>query len=354
MNEVGQVKTDSDGLEGPSDWLAKLDRGLTKREEARFTAWLFENDDNYSAFMKLARLWDRMDALAALAGVMPEPARPKTPWRRYVLPIAATLLLSAFLTYWISANVTQHEVPGHRAAEESRTYETAVGERSSFELEDGTRIVLNTNSSVRVRYTSSNRLLYLERGEMHVAVERDLVRPLSVLVGNHVAQAVGTEFNVEITDDRNIELIVTEGVVMVGIVDPGAVAPSSDEPIALTPQSTLVTAGQGAVIEHNGNGTQEVERQPLSADDIAVRLSWREGNLIFRGESLEEAVSEVGRYTSVEFVFLDEYSRKVRVAGLFKAGDVEGLLAALRQNFNISYEWVAENKIALSGETDTQ
>ena len=60
-------------------------------------------------------------------------------------------------------------------------------------------------------------------------------------------------------------------------------------------------------------------------------------------------MSEVGRYTEVQFIFLDEESKKVRVAGLFKAGDVDGLLAALRQNFNISYEWVADDKITLSG-----
>ena len=73
----------------------------------------------------------------------------------------------------------------------------------------------------------------------------------------------------------------------------------------------------------------------VSADDIAVKLSWQQGNLIFRGESLEEAVKEINRYTSVEFVFMSEDLKKMRVAGLFKAGDVEGLLATLRENFDI-------------------
>ena len=73
----------------------------------------------------------------------------------------------------------------------------------------------------------------------------------------------------------------------------------------------------------------------VTAEDIEVKLSWRRGNLVFTGESLEDAVKEVGRYTSVEFVFIDEHLKKVRVGGVFKAGDVEGLLATLRENFNI-------------------
>ncbi len=77
-------------------------------------------------------------------------------------------------------------------------------------------------------------------------------------------------------------------------------------------------------------------------------MSWRQGNLIFRGESLEDAVAEIGRYTTVEFVILDDDLRKVRIAGLFKAGDVDGLLATLRENFNISYQHTGDGKIVLT------
>jgi transmembrane sensor len=229
-------------------------------------------------------------------------------------------------------------------------FETAVGEQASYELADGTRISLNTNSRVTVSYSASNRLLYLDRGELHVTVTRDKLRPLSVLVGERVVQAVGTEFNIEITGEQRVELVVTEGVVMVGI-DAGSVAAGNSQgPLVLTQTATPVAAGQEVVIDSNDDPDEPVAAEDIDADDIAVKLSWREGNLIFRGESLEEAVSEVGRYTEVQFIFLDEESKKVRVAGLFKAGDVEGLLAALRQNFNISYEWIADDKIALSGD----
>jgi transmembrane sensor len=185
---------------------------------------------------------------------------------------------------------------------------------------------------------------------MHVSVAHDLSRPLSVIVGGRVVQAVGTEFNIEITGENSIELVVTEGVVMVGILDRPIDETASQEPLILTPSSALVSAGQEVVIDSTDDALEAVVAEAIDSDEIAVKLSWREGNLIFRGESLEDAVLEIGRYTEVQFVFLDEESKKIRVAGLFKAGDVDGLLTALRQNFNISYEWVADDKIVLSGQ----
>ena len=48
---------------------------------------------------------------------------------------------------------------------------------------------------------------------------------------------------------------------------------------------------------------------------------------------------------------MDEESKKEQVAGLFKAGDVDALLAVLRKSFNISYEWVGDDKVALVSDT---
>ena len=85
----------------------------------------------------------------------------------------------------------------------------------------------------------------------------------------------------------------------------------------------------------------------VAETDIAAQLSWRDGNLIFRGESLEQALAEITRYTSVEFEVMDERIKQERIAGLFKAGDVDGLLATLTRNFNIESERLDDNKILL-------
>ena len=349
MNNVYELPDSNATYDEASHWIARMDKGLSEQEQDEFRRWLDASAENHAVFMKMARLWDKMDVLAKLAEICPPAVAAPRRKMRYALPlaaVAATVLVAISLATWTPVGTRQDQPV---MASETSVFETAIGEQASFDLSDGTRIALNTNSRVSVSYSASNRLLHLDRGELHITVARDKARPLSVLVGERVVQAVGTEFNMEITDEQRIELVVTEGVVMVGISASSANASGSREPLVLTQNATPVAAGQEVVINPNDDPAEPVATDAIDADDIAVKLSWREGNLIFRGESLEEAVSEVGRYTEVQFIFLDEESKKVRVAGLFKAGDVEGLLAALRQNFNISYEWVADDKITLSG-----
>jgi len=108
--------------------------------------------------------------------------------------------------------------------------------------------------------------------------------------------------------------------------------------------SVTVTAGEQMTLD-----VDEEEIRPVSPEEIDIKLSWRQGSLVFRGESLEKAVAEIGRYTTVEFVIVDENLKKVRIAGMFKAGDVDGLLATLRENFDVTYERTDDGKILLSG-----
>lgn len=349
--------------EEASEWITRLDNGLTTEEERDLAAWLSKSPENHHEFMEIAKLWDRMDGMSRLAAIFPEPveqpdlqAIEKTNggFNRGLKAAASLLIAVGIAAAWFGIDLTPAprvaEVAVTPAPEAERTYVTAIGEQSKFELSDGTRLVLNTNSIVKVVYTDENRLLTLEQGEIHVSVAHEPSRPLGVIVGNKIVQAVGTEFNVEITSDQNVELVVTDGVVIVGVMDVPVDGLPKGQPVLLRSANTLVAAGQQVVIDSSAVLADIAEAENINSEEIAVKLSWREGNLIFRGESLEEAVSEVGRYTAVEFVFLDEASKKRRLTGFFKAGDVEGLLMALRKNFNISYERVAEDKILLSAQ----
>ncbi len=341
-------------VEQAAEWIARLGRGLTPAEEEELGAWLAHSQGNHDELMEQARLWDGMDGMSRLAELFPEP-RGAGAARRGIKTatwqVAAALMLAvgviAWLGYHDSADVPQTVEMTTLSPME---FATGIGGRARHVLPDGSVIVLNTDTEIRVNYTSSNRLLELVRGEVHVSVAHDMNRPLSVMVGDKVVQAVGTEFNLEITSEHTIELLVADGLVMVGVVEQPIETLDKDVPLLLTPESRLVAAGQEASISLDKPELEQVEPQPIDNKEISVKLSWRDGNLIFRGESLEEAVSEIGRYTAVEFVFLDEQAKQVRVAGLFKAGDVDGLLSALRNHFNISYEWQGDHKILLSTE----
>lgn len=330
-------------------WLSKLDRGLAAGEEQELRAWLQADPNNVALFIESARMWDKMTSLSQLSDLFPRaPARRS---RRLRLAAAATVLtaVGAALLAVVSRTFESPADPAGRDGAgammaETALYETAVGEQSKVAFSDGSTVVLNTTSQLRVRYTPHHRLLTLLQGEIHVDVAPDASRPLSVVVGDNIVQAIGTAFAVEITPDNNVELVVTEGEVRVAVRPAVSVHGAQTSTVPVLPSSSR-TVAQG---EELLLGEPDAKAIPVDPNDIEVRLSWREGNLVFRGESLEAAMLEVGRYTTVEFVFLDESLKRESIAGRFKAGDVDGLLAALRENFGVAYERTNDGRVLLS------
>lgn len=132
--------------------------------------------------------------------------------------------------------------------------------------------------------------------------------------------------------------------VFVMIVAPCLFAYAEDAPPESVVESFVVVS-KG---EYISLGSDAEVFENTDSIDVEANPSWREGNLIFRGESLGEVTAEISRFTSVEFIFLDESLKTVKVAGLFKAGDVEGFLRSLQDNFNIPSRRDGKVKIILS------
>ena len=343
MSNVRQFPPKDARYDRASVWIARLDRGLSENEIRELRAWLSDDAENIAVLTSMARLWDDMDALSRLADLFPVPMHRRRVFLLFNVGIAATLVIAVMLALWVRFGVGPPDEHEYKLVEPAQdVYETSVGEQSTFTLSDGTLVVLNTNSLLRVVFTDEYRLLTLDRGEVNVRVARDASRPLSLIARDKIFQAIGTVFNVEINQDASIELVVTEGRVRVGVRERTDESQGATQPRVLEDSALTVAAGEELVLGENGE-----EITPVSPEEIEVKLSWRSGDLIFRGEPLEEAVREVGRYTSVEFVVLDQDLKKVRVAGRFKAGDVDGLLVTLRENFNIAYERIDERTVVL-------
>ena len=205
-------------------------------------------------------------------------------------------------------------------------------------MPDGSELLLNTNSRVYADFSGNARKLTLEQGELYVRVAHDPVHPLTVRAADKVVRAVGTEFNVVIAQNQDVEVIVTQGKVLIGVTERSPAPQAVGGKDAEIP----VVAGERILL----NSEKQVVNE-INADELTVKLSWRDGNIIFRGEPLAIALNEIEKYTPVEFLIQDEQLKTIRVAGLFKAGDVDGLLATLKQNFNISYERAGQDTIVL-------
>ncbi len=335
-----------------SEWLARLDRGLTSTEHNALEQWLLADPEHLAVLSAMAKLWDKMDTLSRLAYIVPH-QKPKRAAGPHWLAMAAALLVvmvSAGAWFLQSSSVPDEVASTVSTGGGAGVYETAVGQQSKVELADGTVVSINTNSRVQVRYGNTERLLFLDRGEIHITVAHDTARPLTVFAGDRMVQALGTAFSVKFDDSSTIELVVTDGRVKVGVRPPrsntSASAEAEASAMAVNAEAMLVERGERIML---GASNEQIEL--VTPEDIEVELSWREGNLVFRGESLDAVAIEIGRYTPVEFVIMDEDLKKVRVAGLFKASDVKGFLATLEANFNIDHERLEGDRVLLRPHT---
>lgn len=353
MNKIHEFPNQDQVHSEAGEWLAKLDRGLADDERTNLHKWLLENERNREILFNMAELWDRMDSLSRLSDLFPDVSRQRHPAWRYSLAATLALVIAGLVFMQFTERAERVGPSSSRVASVSsqlspedfdETYETSVGEYSSVNLPDGSGVILNTNSLIRVNYTATERYILLSRGEAHFTVVEDAGRPLTVHAGNRLIRAVGTAFNVELSRHNIVEIIVTEGRIVI-VEKPGAGSGGNPPNIIMLAQDApVVSEGEAAILD-----AANAQIRKIAPEEVAVDLSWREGNLIFKGETLEEAIHEISRYTPVEFEILDERIKAVRVAGLFKAGDINGLLLTLRENFHIPSQRVGAERVLLGG-----
>jgi transmembrane sensor len=336
-------------------WLVAIEEGLAEDERRKLEEWLASDPRHEEALRQLARVWGAFDALAELAEIFPlDRYRARRTWPSLLKigTVAATAAGVAALGWYLMAGfvapnnpdpilVSLPELRGtaapgaaaDRAGAAQRSYETAVGEQLSARLPDGSVITLNTNTLLDVDYSDSQRLVTLRRGEASFNVISD-TRPFRVFARTTAVQAVGTIFNVQLDASDRVEVTVSEGRVRVTVPDrqplprpPGV--ETRDAPVPPGVDMT-VAAGELAVID----GPDEAVRR-MDALEIESRLAWQQGMLVFRGAPLEAVLADVSRYTTVKFTIADDSIRSKRVGGYFRTGDVDGLLVALRESFDI-------------------
>ncbi|MEM6300424.1 MAG: FecR domain-containing protein [Pseudomonadota bacterium] len=319
-------------------WIARMDRQLTPAEIRELKIWMAADERNERELQECARLWDMLGALESLRELTPRENKQSVWWPAAVAAafVLATTLLLVPNDLLKPSNPKPQDSKELAEVVDQATYTTPVGDNAVVHLNDGSVVQLNTDTRLQVRMTPDQRLLTLEQGEIHIDVARDLDRPLRVRAGKQVLEAVGTSFNVRIDETRQVELIVTEGRVRVQLPAESFEVADSDT------TAPVLEQGERVLLDEVG------EVQPLADEEVEMKLAWRDGMLVFRGSSLVEAVREVGRYTHLEFLIQSDDLKDKRIAGVFRAGDVEGFLASLRENFDVVDRQIDDGTISLS------
>lgn len=230
--------------------------------------------------------------------------------------------------------------------------QTGVGEQRTIELADHSRVALDAVTQIRVRFSKDARLVELEHGQAQFTVAHDLARPFKVQAGGETIVALGTIFNVEYVE-RQVRVAMIDG--RVAIVPATASVRFVPGPLEQRKQGGQTSGpprGMQSALEIAA-GTEAIElgtgeelrvsdsgRVTLTPKaDIEAVSAWRAGKVIFRSETVAEAVRRMNRYSQLQIEIDDLQLAARQISGVFDAGDTQGFAKALQAYLPISLEY---------------
>jgi transmembrane sensor len=298
-------------------WLVRLhDPSCTQAQRRAFALWLEREEAHRVEFSRIEQTWRATGGingdLAGLANarrmlaVHREQAmrtgsrgrRDFLAWLKIPALVAAMALLVLAGNAWMGSNV-----PGFSA-----TYVTAVGEIRRIQLEDGTRILLNTDSKITVALYRTRRAVTLERGEGWFEVAPDASRPFRVAAGAANVEVVGTRFSVGNLGET-VDVAVEEGTVRVFRT-------------GMPADVVTLVRGQGIRIARHDTPLQ------VASTDVGQRTAWRSGRLIVSNRPLGEVAAELSRYRHTAIRLSSDVAR-LPVTGVINIRNADEWLAAL-------------------------
>ena len=300
-----RVPIDPRVLEQAADWLMQLHSGAASAQQRRACERWRTSDPEH------ARAWQRAEALLGkLGGLPPELSMPALDRSRVLdrssARRAALLKLAALLAVVPGAWLLM-EQQGWR-----HDYRTATGERRDIVLADGSRISLNTATTLDVQFDGAQRLLTLRQGEIAVQTVADAQhRPFLVATAEGRLEALGTQFSVR-QDDGRTRLAVRESRVRVR---------------ARSGAQHIIAAGSQVAFTAAAIG------EPAALDGGA--LAWQRGMLLADDMRLHDFALELGRYRP-GIVRCDPRVAGVRVSGAFPITDTDAALVMLVSTYPVA------------------
>jgi transmembrane sensor len=301
-------------LEAAAWFLRLSETSVTTDAVHEFYAWR-RNAANAKAYADVERTWEINKRLAkdpdiqaaTAAALRRRPAAPRV--RRAGLlgvgPFAIGATLAAALaivgvTAWMLG--------------QTQTYNTRVGEQRLVVLKDGSRVRLNTNSRLIVRFRRDERRVVLARGEAFFEAAHNAARPFIVEADGTWVRAIGTKFDVR-RDDGTVKVTLLEGSVRVAQADGPTTA-------ILAPNQELTVTQAGITTPH--------------ATDADEAAGWTSGRLTFHGMPLQDAVAEVNRYAVHKIDLACPITvAQQPISGVFDAGDISAFVSAVKLEFDL-------------------
>lgn len=228
-------------------------------------------------------------------------------WRRQLLrrSLRSGVVVAAIAIVAMILNTRTHVTPTARP----QHYATAVGQRLTVTLADGSRATLapQTTLVVSAQFGTTHRAVTLY-GEAYFDVTHTRSSPFIVRTGNIVTHVLGTTFDVtHYTNDRDVRVVVTSGRVVVN-----------------TPHHPAVTLAGGSV----GHVTDSTATVSATGDAMSY-TTWTTGKLDFREVPVVDILATLSRWYGIRFVLTDTTLAQHRVTTLLDYANSSDLVIAL-------------------------
>ncbi len=191
---------------------------------------------------------------------------------------------------------------------------TGTGEPRTITLADGSTVEMNAESAIAIHLTPGERRIKLLRGEAFFQVAADATRPFVVEANKGTTTALGTAFDINLTE-QDTKVVVTEHAVMVASEDDGRAH----------------RLFEGQQISYDPDGRLNAPEMA----DIDAATAWRQGRIIFEDRPLSSVVEQIDRYVPGRIIIPQSDLANRRISGSLDLKQPDAALEAFANAIGI-------------------
>jgi transmembrane sensor len=237
----------------------------------------------------------------------------------WVFRIAAVFVIIGFVSLFMYLN---HEISPDQEQVEFSEAATERGQRIQMQLEDGTKVYLNSESRIIYPRVFDPDSRYVElTGEAYFEVNSE-ERPFFVHAGDVTIEILGTEFNVKAYSDENIEVVVADGIVGVSLID----SQESDQ--------VVLSRGYMAQLKADNRSELSIHQQV----DLNRHLGWMAYRMTFENHTMNEISRQLERWYGMDIELRDPEIDEMTVTATFEDESLQEVLRVLSLALNLDYE----------------
>lgn len=242
----------------------------------------------------------------------------KNTWLKPTLKVAATLAL-VLCTIFIYTKVSEYNSDQALSQVSYQTKSNPQGRKSTIFLKDGSKVILNSESSISYdeNFSSGIREINLE-GEAFFEVVKNHEQPFVVRSGGISTIALGTSFNVRNYRGEDITVSLVTGKVSIDKDGNNGI-------------DNILMPGEKLSYSRK---LQKFEKQKYN--DYGDLL-WKDGILSFKKASVSDVVANLERWYGVEIEIAVPSNKKVSYGGVFKDQNLKQVLEAVGFTLNFDY-----------------